>query len=101
MDEHEMMTLSAFPLALVLSAFFAGGVGLGYGYFRALHRTTDLIVGKGSVALALALTLGRMVAIAVGLYLVVLAGAVALIATFVGVLVGRAFVMRGHRGAAR
>jgi len=76
-------------------------VALGYGYFRALHRTTDLIVSKGSVALALALTLGRMVAIAVGLYLVVLAGAVALIAAFAGVLAGRAFVMRGHRGAAR
>jgi hypothetical protein len=98
MDEHAMSTYLAGQWAMMVPAFFAGGVLLGYGYFRALHKTTDMLLGKGSMLLVLALTLARVAAIGMGFYLAVLVGAPALIAAFAGAMLGRALILRRGKG---
>lgn len=97
MDEHAMNALADLPWQLTVLVFFAGGFLLGYGYFHALRKTTDMLLGKGSMLLVLALTLGRMTAIAAGFYLAVLVGAPALLAAFSGAMLGRAMILRHRR----
>jgi hypothetical protein len=92
LDEREMMDFSALPPALLLAACFAGGLVIGYGYFRALRATTDLILREGKPLMALALTLGRMSLLATALFIAVLAGGPALLAAFAGVLCAKALM---------
>jgi hypothetical protein len=99
MDEHAMNTLSSLPWPVTVALFFAVGFLLGFGYFRSLRRTTDMLLGHGSMFLVLALTLGRMAAIATGFYLAALAGAPALLAAFAGAMFGRAMVLWYRRAA--
>jgi hypothetical protein len=48
MDERAMIDLSSVPLHIALPAFFLGGLLIGYGYFRALLETANLIVPRGN-----------------------------------------------------
>ena len=89
-----MMELSTLPVPLTLVACFFGGLLLGYAYFRALRKTTDLIIGGGSALLGLALTFGRMAMLAAGFYLAVLMGGIALLAALGGVLCAKALLLR-------
>ena len=89
-----MMELSTLPLPVTLVACFLGGLLLGYAYFRALRKTTDLIIGGGSALLGLALTFGRMAMLAVGFYLAVLLGGIALLAALGGVLCAKGLLLR-------
>jgi hypothetical protein len=92
MDERAMIDLAALPLALTLPVAFIGGLLLGLVYFRAVRLTADLIVGQKNPLLGLALALGRLALLGVGLYVAVLAGAPALLAALAGVLLAK-FVM--------
>ncbi len=89
-----MMELSTLPLPVAVVACFLGGLLLGYAYFRALRKTTDLIIGGGSALLGLALTFGRMAMLAVGFYLAVLMGGIALLAALGGVLCAKGLLLR-------
>ena len=93
-----MIDLSALPLPVTLALCFLGGLLLGYAYFRALRKTTDLIVGGGSALLGLALTFGRLVLLGAGFYLAVLAGGFALLAALGGVLCAKALLLRQPKG---
>jgi hypothetical protein len=99
MDEHAMSAFTSLPWPLTATLFFAAGFLLGLGYFRSLRRTTDMLLGAGSMLLVLALTLGRIAAIAAGFYLAAIAGTPALLAAFAGAMLGRAMVLRQKRGA--
>ena len=86
------------PLVLTLPLCFAGGLLLGFAYFRALRWTTALIINGGSPVLALALSLGRLIMIGLGFYLAVLFGGLALLATLAGGLTMKALMLRHDRG---
>lgn len=92
-----MMDLSALPLPLILALSFAGGLLLGYAYFRSLRVAVELIVGQGRPLLAVALTCGRMAVLALGLYAAVQAGGSALLAAFGGILCAKALLLRQVR----
>ena len=97
MDERAMTMAEIFPFVLILPLCFAGGLLLGLAYFRALRWTTALIVNGGSPALALALSLGRLIMIGVGFYLAVLLGGLALLAALAGVLTVKAVMLGQHK----
>lgn len=97
MDERAMIDLSSLPLHVTLPVCFLGGLVLGYGYFRALRETANLIVTHGHPLLGLALTLGRIACLALGFYVAVLAGGFALLAALAGVLCAKALMLRRIR----
>ncbi len=85
-----------FPIlhpAVLLPICFFGGLIIGFGFFRALRATTDLILRQGKPLLALALMLGRMSMLVTALYISVLAGGPALLAAFAGVLCAKALML--------
>lgn len=94
LDERGM--IADLPMTLSLPASFGGGIVLGFAYFWALRETARLIVNGGhpALALALALTLGRLGLIGAGFYVAVLAGGAALIAALAGVLVAKAVMLQ-------
>jgi hypothetical protein len=93
MDECGMIDLSSLPLHLLLPGCFLAGLFIGYGYFRALRETANLIVREGQPLLALAWTLGRVSLLITGFYIAVLAGGLALLATLGGVLCAKALML--------
>ncbi len=93
MDERAMIDLSSVPLHIALPAFFLGGLLIGYGYFRALLETANLIVREGQPLLGLALTLGRLSLLVSGFYIAVLAGGLALLTAFAGVLCAKVMLL--------
>jgi hypothetical protein len=99
MDELKMTQLSSLPLFVLLPACFLAGFFIGYGYFRALRETADLVVNGGSTTLAVALTLGRISLLAAAFFLAVLLGGHALLVTFAGVLCAKWILVRRMRGA--
>lgn len=97
MDERTMIDLSTIPAHISLPVCFLGGLIVGYGYFRALRETANLIVREGSPLMGLALTLGRLSLLATGFFLAVLAGGFALLAALAGVLCAKALMLRRMR----
>lgn len=88
-------------LLVILPICFAGGVILGFAYFRALRMTADLIVGGGNPLLVLALALGRLAFLGAGFYVAVLFGGYALLAALLGVLCAKGLSLRQiRRGSA-
>lgn len=92
-----MIDLSTLPLLLTLPTSFLAGIFIGYGYFRALRETANLIVHQGHPLLGLALTLGRVSLLATGFFIAVLAGGLALLATLAGVLCAKALILHRMR----
>lgn len=92
-----MIDLSTTPLYISLPICFLAGLFIGYGYFRALRATADLIVQEGKPLLGLALTLGRLSLLATGFFIAVLAGGMALLATLGGVLCAKALILHQMR----
>ena len=84
------------PLSAPLVFFLAlmGGIAMGTGYFYALRKTADLIVGGGSTLRAMGLTLGRLALMGTGLYVAALNGALPLLAALLGVLIAKAICLR-------
>jgi hypothetical protein len=99
MDERAMTDMNSVPLLVILPICFAGGVVLGFAYFRALRTTADLIVGGGNPFLGLALALGRLAFLGAGLYVAVLFGGLALLAALVGVLCAKGLMLNHARRA--
>jgi hypothetical protein len=71
----------------------------GPGLFPCLQISADLIVRGQRPLLALALTAGRFALVGAGLYGAVLAGGLALLAAFAGVLCAKSLMLRKARGA--
>ena len=88
-----MIDLSTLPLFITLPTCFAGGLFIGYGYFLALRETANLIVREGQPLLGLALTLGRLSLLVSGFYIAVLAGGLALLTAFAGVLCAKVMLL--------
>lgn len=92
-----MTELLSVPDLMLLPIFFAGGILLGFAYFRTLRMTADLLVRGDSPLLGLALTLGRITFLGLGFYVAVLSGGLALLAALSGVLCAKALVLRQAR----
>lgn len=89
------------PLAAtVLTAVACAGLGvvLGLIYFRGLWWNARMLAGGRPAKRVVALMLGRFVLLAAVLALVAHAGALPLLATALGLLAGRQFVLRRVRG---
>ncbi|SNT13411.1 ATP synthase subunit I [Antarctobacter heliothermus] len=94
MDERTMTDPSTLPLIVLLPICFLGGLFIGYGYFRALRETANLIVKGGNPLRAIVLTLARISLLATGFFIAMLAGGLALLATFAGVLCAKWIMLR-------
>ena len=94
MDERTMTDPSTLPLIVLLPVCFLGGLFIGYGYFRALRETANLIVGGGQPLRAVVLTLARISLLATGFFIAVLAGGLALLAALAGVLCAKWIMLR-------
>ncbi|WP_167470096.1 ATP synthase subunit I [Vreelandella andesensis] len=81
-------------LPLTIPLCFLGGLALGYVYFRALQKTIDLFmsVSRGHPLMGMALTLGRLTLLALGLYLAVLMGGFTLLAMLAGIMSAKALM---------
>ena len=97
MDERTMTDPSTLPLTVLLVVCFLGGLFIGYGYFRALRETANLIVGGGKPLRAIILTLARISLLATGFFIAVLAGSLALLAVLSGVLCAKWIMLRRMR----
>ena len=105
MDEERMSLLSfnALPgwaAPLDLAIHLAAGIALGVLYFRGLWWNVRRLTGDGRVTTAVALMIGRFVLLGCLLALASLEGALPLLMMALGVLIGRAIVMRSTREAA-
>ena len=91
--------LPALPMLLALAAYLLVGVLLGLVYFSALWWNVQLMGRRGRKAAAIGLMLGRL-ALMIGLLgLASRDGALPLLLMALGVLIGRAIVMRRLRRA--
>ena len=97
MGERRMTYLSSLPLVFLLPICFLGGLFIGWGYFRALRETANLIVGGDKPLRAIVLTLARISLLATGFFIAVLAGGLALLAALAGVLCAKWIMLRGMR----
>jgi hypothetical protein len=99
MDEKRMTMLlfDGLPivsLPILLAANFAVGAGAGVLFFRSLLWNTRLMVGGGRISTAVALILSRFLLMGGLLTLAALEGATPLLATALGVFIGRFFILR-------
>ena len=94
MDERTMTALTPLPLIVLLPVCFLGGLFIGWGYFRALRETANLIVGGGKPLRAIVLTLARISLLTTGFFIAVLAGGLALLAALAGVLCAKWILLR-------
>ncbi|WP_342070356.1 ATP synthase subunit I [Yoonia algicola] len=92
-----MIDLTTTSLSVLLPVCFLGGLFIGYGYFRALRETANLIVNGGEPLKAITLTLGRISLLAMGFFIAVLMGGLALLAAFAGVLCAKWIMLRKVR----
>jgi hypothetical protein len=83
---------STLPIAMAFA-----GVAFGLVYFLALRRTVALFTAGRGWLLPAALTLGRIGAAVIFLGLAAKLGATALLATFIGFQLARAFALRAAR----
>lgn len=94
MDERTMTDPSTLPPIVLLPICFLGGLFIGWGYFRALRETANLIVKGGNPQRAIVLTLARISLLATGFFIAVLAGGLALLAALAGVLCAKWIMLR-------
>ncbi len=93
-------TLPPWAMALSLAAHLIAGIGLGILYFSAVWWNARLFALGGRAMTSVALIVGRLVFLGVLLALASLEGALPLLITALGVLIGRPLVIRRHREAA-
>jgi hypothetical protein len=90
--------IASLPLPVLAAALAAAGFVVGLAYFAALRRTTAALAGSGGWRTPAALTVGRVAAALVFLFVAAKLGAVALLAAFAGFLAARAAALRAVRG---
>jgi F1F0 ATPase subunit 2 len=105
MDEERMSllsfnTLPGWAALLDLAIHLAAGIALGVLYFRGLWWNVMRLTGDGRVTTTVALMISRFVLLGGLLALASLEGALPLLMMALGVLIGRAIVMRNTREAA-
>jgi len=105
MDAKRMSLLlfDHLPLVLapiVLALHVAVGVGAGGLFFRSLWWNTQLLVDGGPVSTAIALIAGRFLGLGALLTLTVFEGAAPLMATALGIFIGRFVALRAIRNSA-
>jgi len=91
------ISLIAHPELTLLMAF--AGLMLGLLYFAALKRSVALLVGGDGWLGPLALTLGRIAAAAIFLFVAAKLGAAPLLGGFAGILTARALALRVKKRA--
>lgn len=94
MIDGPLMLHSALTLMMALA-----GLLFGLLYFATLKRTVALFVGDHGWSRPLALTLGRIGATVVFLFIAAKLGAAPLLAAFIGFLIARALALRAERDA--
>jgi len=94
MGERRMTYLSTLPLVFLLPICFLGGLFIGWGYFRALRETANLIVGGDKPLRAIVLTLARISLLATGFFIAVLVSGLALLGALAGVLCAKWIMLR-------
>jgi hypothetical protein len=94
MDAKRMSLELAAVKFIVLALHVAVGAGAGLLFFRGLWWNTRLLVDGGPVLTALALIAGRFLGIGSLLTLTVFEGAAPLLATALGIFIGRFFALR-------
>jgi hypothetical protein len=101
MDEQAMIpdVFASPTVALAIHVGFHLVLGslVGLAYFRAVRLSADLFAHQRRVALAIALTVGRLLVVGGLLVLIAREGATALLAFALGFLVARALAMRRVR----
>jgi N-ATPase, AtpR subunit len=105
MDEKRMSFLSfdSLPIGVMLigiAAHLIAGGGVGILYFRGLWWNASLLSLGGRTAAAIILMVGRFALLGGVLTLASLEGALPLLVTALGVLIGRSAVMRSVRKVA-
>jgi F1F0 ATPase subunit 2 len=105
MDEERMSllsfnTLPGWAALPALAMHLVAGLGLGMLYFRALWWNIRRLTGDGRLVTTIGLMIGRFVLLGGVLALASLEGALPLLATALGVLIGRSIVMRSSRETA-
>ena len=81
----------------VTAAVACAGLGFGFAYFALVRKTALLFVAPQGRAVAFGLTLGRMAAAALLLWLAARLGALPLLGGLAGFLVARYAALRRHR----
>lgn len=105
MDQERMSfwsfdSLPAAGAVVSLAAHLSAGIALGLAYFAALWQSARLFASGGRTAIAVALTIGRFILLGGALALASFHGALPLLVMALGVLIGRAVVMRRLKEAA-
>jgi F1-F0 ATPase (N-ATPase) AtpR subunit len=96
--EKDSSRMTATGSLFALSTVWAlGGFLFGLGYFIALRRTVDVLVGGQRRLLAVALTLGRVAAAILLLGVAARFGALPLLTAFLGILLARTLALRAAR----
>jgi F1F0 ATPase subunit 2 len=93
-------TLPGWAALLDLAIHLGAGTGLGLLYFRGLWWSVRQLTGDGRLVTTLALMTGRFAVLGGLVTLTSLEGALPLLATALGILFGRAIVMRDTAEAA-
>ena len=91
-----MTDIDTFTVALTFAAF-AGGYALGFAHFRMLVVVTTLLIAGNPWGIAL--QIGRLAILGVGLWALAAMGALALISGLGGILLARAGVVARVRSA--
>lgn len=92
-----MSAMPFLPILFTATIHAALGVGLGLVYFRGLWWNATLLAGGSSMKRVAGLMLGRFVLLAIVLALTGREGALPLLATVLGLLIGRQLVVRHVR----
>lgn len=92
-----MDLLSSLPLPALVTLEFSAGLMLGLAHFAGLARVTCLYLSGGAVGRAFALQIGRFLLLIMVLGALAFAGATPLLSAALGLLTGRAIVLRYSR----
>ncbi len=97
MNYLSVNNLPTLALILIVLAHLGAGIVIGMLYFRSLWSNVRQLAGGGRVTTMIALIVGRLALLSVVLVLASLEGTGALLATVLGVVIGRAVIMRKVR----
>jgi hypothetical protein len=92
-----MTVAASVPVLAFGAAWSTAGFGFGLAYFAAMRRSVEIYVAGGARLIPAILTLGRIAAAFAFLGLAATAGALPLLAAFIGFLAARMLALRTAR----